>query len=104
MTVTLRPGTATAESAVLTTPAMVPPTGGCFAPAFTTGPGWHAAVRSADASNIHVNRMQSAVQGARPDRGSGFGVRGSRSWVRRFFWFWFFGSGSLVGSLVLVLW
>src|SRR5262249_2234237 len=83
MTVTLRPGTATAESAVVTTPAIVPPVGGCFAPAFTTGPGWQAATSSADASNIHVKRIPNhlarcgARRGPGKRRGSGFGVRGS---------------------------
>src|SRR5204862_120909 len=34
-----RPGTATDGSVVVTTPAIVPPTDGCFAPASITGPG-----------------------------------------------------------------
>src|SRR5207237_4227910 len=55
--VTFRPGTATDASAVVTMPAIVPPTDGCFAPTSITGPGWHAAVRTADASNIQLKRI-----------------------------------------------
>src|SRR3954464_177991 len=81
MTVTLRPGTATAASAVLTTPAMVPPTlFGCVlmtGPGRPTGPGPHAAdsaakhTSNARASPIRHLLIQRAASGAPPQ---GFGA------------------------------
>src|SRR5436853_5178098 len=87
-------------------PAIVPPTDGCFAPAFTTGPGWHAAVARADISNTQLKRIRDTstgnVQGVR--RRNGFGVRRSAFGVLVLgFWgsgFWVPGSG-FVGSGVV---
>src|SRR5215467_13355233 len=70
-------------------PAIVPPTGGCFAPTFTTGPGWHAAARTAEVSNIQLKRIATSRwdeckgQARLRNGGSGFGLRGQSPLVQR---------------------